>query len=214
MAVLLLRLEGPLQAWGDAPALSWRPTGRWPTKSGVVGLLANALGRGREESVEDIASLAYGVRVDRPGSLLLDFHTVEEVIPAQLAGAGRPARRGELRSAITRRAYLADAAFLAGLEGERAFLERLQGALKNPARPLYLGRRSCLPSPPPYLADGLVEGLSLEEALRAYPPLGEEAPRLMVLEAGSGEGYPVLDQPAGSFARRAHLPRWVREVAL
>ena len=59
-----------------------------------------------------------------------------------------------------------------------------------------------------------MEGLSLEEALRAYPPLGEEAPRLMVLEAGSGEGYPVLDQPAGSFARRAHLPRWVREVAL
>lgn len=44
MATLLLRLAAPLQSWGSDSKFETRKTDREPTKSGVVGLLAAALG--------------------------------------------------------------------------------------------------------------------------------------------------------------------------
>ena len=50
MAVLLLRLSAPLQAWGtENSKFEIRKTGREPSKSGIVGLLAAALGIRRNE---------------------------------------------------------------------------------------------------------------------------------------------------------------------
>ena len=45
MSTLLLRLAGPLQAWGNDSKFETRRTGREPSKSGVIGLLAAALGK-------------------------------------------------------------------------------------------------------------------------------------------------------------------------
>ena len=45
MSTLLLRLAAPLQAWGINSKFDIRKTEREPSKSGVVGLLAAALGR-------------------------------------------------------------------------------------------------------------------------------------------------------------------------
>ena len=50
MATLLLRLAAPLQAWGADSKFETRKTGREPTKSGVIGLLAAALGLRRDET--------------------------------------------------------------------------------------------------------------------------------------------------------------------
>ena len=75
MAVLLLKLAGPLQSWGSASRFTDRGTQHEPTKSGVVGLLAAALGRRRTASVDDLASLRFGVRIDQPGTLQDDFQT-------------------------------------------------------------------------------------------------------------------------------------------
>ena len=44
MSTLLLRLAGPMQAWGADSRFDIRKTNREPTKSGVIGLLAAALG--------------------------------------------------------------------------------------------------------------------------------------------------------------------------
>lgn len=44
MSTLLLRLAGPLQAWGTESKFETRRTEREPTRSGVVGLLMAALG--------------------------------------------------------------------------------------------------------------------------------------------------------------------------
>ena len=52
MATLLLRLAAPMQAWGCGSKFDTRRTNREPTKSGVVGLLAAALGIRREQSDE------------------------------------------------------------------------------------------------------------------------------------------------------------------
>lgn len=71
MATLLLRLAAPLQAWGADSKFETRKTGREPTKSGVVGLLAAALGlrRDEREALTRLTGLRFGVRVEREGQL-------------------------------------------------------------------------------------------------------------------------------------------------
>jgi len=117
-----------------------------PSLSAVVGIIANALGRKRTDDISDLADGArLAVRADRPGTILNDFHTVGT--PGRYALAADT--RKQLRNSIpTRRQYLEDAAFLAvytpPADGIAADL--VLHALLNPARPLYLGRRSCPPS--------------------------------------------------------------------
>jgi CRISPR system Cascade subunit CasD len=147
MSTLLLRLAAPLQSWGVASKFDTRDTAREPTKSGVIGLLAAALGRRRTEGLDDLKALRFGVRIDQPGTLLRDFHT------ARLNEKDPPF--------VTTRYYLADAVFLVGLEGEDYFLQELAAALKNPVFPLYFGRRSCPP------VGQLVLGLRKQELRQA-----------------------------------------------
>ncbi|NLE97041.1 MAG: type I-E CRISPR-associated protein Cas5/CasD, partial [Propionibacterium sp.] len=78
MAVLLLRLAGPMQSWGDSSRFTTRSTRREPTKSGVLGLLAAALGRPRTAEIADLAGLRFGVRVDQPGKVMVDFQTAQD----------------------------------------------------------------------------------------------------------------------------------------
>jgi CRISPR system Cascade subunit CasD len=135
MSVLLLRLAGPWQSWGDSSRFVRRHTRNEPTKSGVLGLLAAAQGRRRSDPVEDLAALRFGVRVDQRGRMERDFHTA----------ARRTAAKTESMP-LSYRYYLADAVFLAGVEGDHSLLEGLHEAVCSPAFPLYLGRRSCVPS--------------------------------------------------------------------
>ncbi|MEU6680987.1 type I-E CRISPR-associated protein Cas5/CasD [Streptomyces sp. NPDC046925] len=81
---LLLRLEGILQAWGTHSRFADRDSASHPTKSGVIGLLAAADGHDRDEHrtadddflpLSTLANLRFGVRADRPGTLVRDFHT-------------------------------------------------------------------------------------------------------------------------------------------
>ena len=46
---LLLWLEAPLQSWGFDSKFGRRDTLAFPTKSGVLGLVCSALGRGGEQ---------------------------------------------------------------------------------------------------------------------------------------------------------------------
>lgn len=132
MATLLLRLAAPLQAWGGECKFETRRTMHFPTKSGVLGMIAAALGCSREEFPQKLNQLKFGVRVDDEGALLTDYHTV--------ASEG---------TYITYREYLSDAIFLVGLESDdEEYLHTLENALRTPAYPLYLGRRSCPPTMP------------------------------------------------------------------
>ncbi|MFD9097851.1 type I-E CRISPR-associated protein Cas5/CasD [Streptomyces collinus] len=76
VATLLIRLAGPLQAWGTSGAFERRATHMRPTKSAVIGLIAAALGYDREDPLGPLAELRYGVRADRPGTPYRDFHVV------------------------------------------------------------------------------------------------------------------------------------------
>ena len=65
-----------MQSWGIQSRYTRRDTGLEPSKSGVIGLLSAALGRPRNSDLSDLASLRMGVRVDRPGTVQSDYHTV------------------------------------------------------------------------------------------------------------------------------------------
>jgi len=158
MATLLLRLAAPLQSWGDESKFETRRTRREPTKSGVVGMLAAALGKRRDEDafLQKLNKLRFGVRVDREGQLVIDYHT---------------AKNREIKNAsfVTWRHYLSDAVFLAGLESkDEELLKKIQEALSHPAFPLFLGRRSCPPSLPLCLG---IRQLDLPDALELEPRL-------------------------------------------
>lgn len=134
--VLVLRLAGPMQSWGSSSRFTRRSTEAFPTKSGIVGLLAAAQGRRRTDPIEDLANLRMAARVDQPGELLRDFHT------AHREGSSMP---------LSDRFYRADAVFVAFVEGSAELIEGLAEALRRPVFPLYLGRRSCPPTMPLFL---------------------------------------------------------------
>ena len=124
MSTLLLRLAAPLQSWGVNSKFDRRSTGRTPSKSGVVGLCAAAFGYPRieDEKIHQLASLQMGVRIDKPGTLLKDLHTAHEESHWHPDDRSRVNRTRKSDAYLTTRYYLADAAFLVGLEGEDNFL--------------------------------------------------------------------------------------------
>lgn len=135
MSVVLLQLAGPLQSWGSSARFARRTSEPAPTKSGVIGLVAAALGRHRREDVSDLASLRFGVRIDQPGTPIRDYQTAHHLD----TGKSMP---------ISERFYLADAVFVAALEGEPGPIDTVHDALRSPTFLPYLGRRSCPPARP------------------------------------------------------------------
>lgn len=199
MAVLLLRLAAPLQAWGSSSKFIVRSTEREPTKSGVIGMIAAALGIQRNDDAKKLAPLAqlrFGVRADKEGILLKDFHMVH----------------GYKIADVTERYYLSDAVFLAVLEcDDKKLLEEIAAALQKPVYPLYLGRKSCPPTLPVVLG---VKDEDMLTALKNEPFLYENDRRKNVrisYEVSSG-GAMVQDVPLSfSQLHRKHGWRMKRE---
>lgn len=153
MPVLLMRLAAPMQSWGSRSRFTRRETEAWPTKSGVIGIVAAALGVGRDESLERFDGLRFGVRVDQPGTIMSDYQTART-------------DEGDMLP-LSRRYYLQDAVFLAGLEStDCAELEQYRSALVTPYYQLFLGRRSCPPDGPVH---AWISDAGLEDALRQAP---------------------------------------------
>ena len=149
-AVLALRLAAPLQSWGGEGRFNRRDTRPQPTKSGVTGLLAAAAGRAREQDITDLLALRLAVRVDQPGTLLRDYHTVSDyrdvpLLSTKVNAKGQQQPAGK-STHITERFYLQDAVFVATITGPAEMIDLLAQAVQNPAFPLALGRRSCPPT--------------------------------------------------------------------
>lgn len=231
MSVLLLRLAGPMQAWGTQSRFSVRDTGLEPSKSGVLGLLCAAMGKPRNEQPGDsfptLRELAeqttMGVRVDRPGIVACDYHTAKNVLRAGAAlKPGKPPAKQHIQECVTsHRYYLADADFLVALEGPQEVLARLEAALASPVWPLYLGRKAFPPAMPVRVPGGLRADGALPDALRIRPwwrrtqqdQPPEEGLRIIVEQRPGEEGEVRNDVPLRFVSRdRAFTVRRVCDV--
>ncbi|MBT0566992.1 type I-E CRISPR-associated protein Cas5/CasD [Williamsia sp. CHRR-6] len=195
MSTLVVCLAGPMQAWGASSRFTKRDTRREPTKSGVIGLLAAAQGLRRADSIEHLLGLRFGVRVDREGTLMRDFQTARSLDEKKTMP-------------LSTRYYLADAIFVAGVEGPADLIGTLADALRRPVFPLFLGRRSCPPSRPPLMTvadDGLDAVLTSTpwQAPSAYTRRQAREVRLRIVVDGvPGVGVTVRDQPISFDPRR------------
>ncbi len=233
---LVLRLAGPLQSWGLTSRHNRRATAGEPTKSGLVGLLAAAQGRRRTDPIDDLAALVLGVRIDQPGQLRRDYQTAStldggRLLSTEVDAKGRQKPSKGKYTAVTERFYLEEAVFVAAVHGPAPLLAALEPALRTPAFPLALGRRSCVPTQPLVLAGpqgGLHPGTPLQ-ALAQVPwqagrttrarmqrngELSDTVSLPVVVDDPGGDELrqdaPVsFDPKARSFASRRVAQRWV-----
>ncbi|MBI5517951.1 MAG: type I-E CRISPR-associated protein Cas5/CasD [Deltaproteobacteria bacterium] len=187
MEALLLRLDAPLVAFGGPAVDENRTTMAFPGRSLLTGLLGNALGydhRDHEALSRLQRRLRHAVREDHPGVPLVDYQTVDLSQPFLQGGwttRGAPESRGGASAEGTHikyAHYLADAVFTVALTltptDEAPTLDALEAALRSPERPLFIGRKCCLPSST--MALGRVTAGSLAEALQRAP-LSSRAPQ-------------------------------------
>lgn len=167
---LLLWLEAPLQSWGVDSKFNRRDTLKFPTKSGVFGLILCGLGASGPQN-ELLSKLAQGqmsvfsfarskinknsevkVKINQE-PLLRDFQMVGSgyddkdiwqklLIPK--TSEGKPAVGGGAK--LTYRYYLQDARFAVILEISNDLVESVSKAFQEPAYDIYLGRKNCVPT--------------------------------------------------------------------
>ena len=205
---LFLRLEGPMQSWGERARWSVRDSATEPTKSGLVGLLACALGWSEDDDLQNLSrSIHLGVRCDKQGVLLTDYHTI---VGGVLSAEGKikfNANTHKPETVVSQRTYLHDASFLAAIRAEPALVEKLAHALQNPVWPVYLGRKSCPPTLPVYAGEGDYE--SLEAALSNGLAAGERC--RAVVECAPDEGFLHRDE-IDSNRKRTFLARYTHDI--
>jgi CRISPR system Cascade subunit CasD len=207
MSGLLLQLAGPMQSWGEHSAFGDRDTHTHPTRSGLIGLLAAALGLPRDADLTDLRALSFTIRIDRPGRRIIDFHTIGGGLPPKkTVPTAEGKRRGpDAATMVTRRHYLADAVFTIAVEGPTATIDACAQALRAPQWAPYLGRRSCPPSRPILLAVVADPVDRLETLPLAREDDGDPVTVTIVADRPTADGAAVselTDEPA-TFAPRA-----------
>jgi CRISPR system Cascade subunit CasD len=184
MDIVLLRFDAPLMSFGGVVVDQHNKTDPLPYRAMLTGLIANALGITRRNEA-DLAALQarvrYAARRDRKGTVLVDYQTVDFDPNGAMASDLGWTTRGELEERkggeasegthIRYRHYLADAIVTVALTldplDDEPSLRVVSDALRAPARPLFLGRKCCLPSGPIWLEE--TQAPSLRQALNQTP---------------------------------------------
>lgn len=178
MRWLLLRFKAPLASFGDITIDSQGKTRSFPAKSMLVGLFANALGWTRSMSLEHQSlqdRIEFGAMYEENNEAhrLTDYQTAKlEKDDKSWSTRGMPV--GRFGGAKTYegshqrwRDYLTDINQVCVVrlnpENHCPTMEDLASALEFPARPLFLGRKSCLPSTPIFC--GWIEAQNITDAL-------------------------------------------------
>jgi len=150
-----------MQSWGSRSRFTDRDCERTPTKSGVAGIVAAAMGLGRDADLSRFRALSFAVRCEREGALRREFQTALDVATAD----GKVDKNPQ----VSTRYYLADAVFVAAIGGDAAFVDEAYAALRAPVWQPFLGRRSYVPALPPYDTSGPLDADSPRAALLSRP---------------------------------------------
>lgn len=216
--ILTLYLDAPLQSWGYQSRFDRRTSFLSPTKSGIIGMIAAAMGISRTDRT---ALLKFNVlKMDTfmltpqedisSGARLIDFHTVgggfdskkQRQHMARKAGGGTPG------TVVSYREYLQNARFGVLLFGPVSILQEIGAALKNPVWGIFLGRKSCIPSAPVF------QGIFSDEkaAVNHLEDLSGWKVKQIIREVGqfSKGSNTVMDIPK-DFEKRVFEPRRIRD---
>lgn len=219
---LILDLESPLMSFGGETIDNLGVIRPFPAASMLTGLLANAMGwrrieRQRHQDLQD--RIVFAARIDREphgGLGMTDYQTVQIGDSVDLfvrnnhwvigwttrgeadqrAGALGAAGSGPFTHQRWRD-YYADMRVTVAMRLKRPdedpTLDNLAEALEEPARPLFIGRKPCLPSR--RLFGGFSEGETVLEALLAVPLAEESHPtRDIRVQWPEGEGAEAVER--------------------
>jgi CRISPR system Cascade subunit CasD len=207
---LLLRFAGPAQSWASAP-YAVKATEGVPTRAGVLGMIAAALGAPRGDYPRWLHALDISVRVDRAGDVVQDFHTITSP-PADIAqsrtrgrliaslgqdtvrsnytvpnGAGTKWGEAASMTMITKRSFLADAEFIVALNHPaQDRLDQIEAAFREPVYPTYLGRKAFAPAFPFNLGQ---RAGAAHEVLEALPTSNPDGQALAIHRIDSEQNY-------------------------
>ena len=179
---LILKLHGPMQAWGEHTFEGLRPSANFPTRSGILGLLGACLGikRNDKNKLENLAdSIGMAVRVDTRQLLrsngttrdlqvvkMTDYHTVKDAREDYVGLKKHDTIQ-------TWREYLYDAEFTIVLwnhTNAALHIDQIESAVKQPLFTPYLGRRSCPISRP--LFEARLQSPDILTAFNEIQPIG------------------------------------------
>lgn len=205
---LVFQLTGPMAAFGDIAVGERRATWDVPSKSGVLGLVAAALGLDRSNAAAHLAldeGLGFAVRQDEAGRPLRDYHTAQA--PKARKGVHWRTRREELEAddlntVLSERIYRLEPTatiILWQKKNDAPALQSIETALKFPSYVLYLGRKACplgrAPRPRVFPAAGVNEALAAYDVLEAEADLTlgkffrrprQSGPRAVWIEVAAG----------------------------
>ncbi len=205
MKHIIMHLESPLMAFGGETIDNLGVVRRFPAASMLTGIFANALGwrrveRQKHQALQD--RLIFAARIEREpagGGSMQDFQTAQlgrddkgwttRGVPEGRAGGANTYNAPHLRY----RDYYADMRVCVALrlldteDADAPTLEDLAHALDYPKRPLFIGRKPCLPSVPLFgcFSDGDTCLAALLDTPLSYP---EDAPRTVSMQWHENEG--------------------------
>ncbi|MBT3070568.1 type I-E CRISPR-associated protein Cas5/CasD [Rhodomicrobium sp. Az07] len=227
---LVFTIAAPMASFGmKYDPGEWRNSSNRPSKSGVLGLIAAALGIERDEQhrIDALQVLNFAVRVDQPGQPAYDYHTAQ--VPPQKRNRRFATRadelavsKHELKTVLSTREYRTNAFatsalwFRAGVIEAPFSLWSISAALKAPRFNLYAGRKShplMLPCAPEVVAAGdvLAAFAAYDDATKRvaefkrsyFESEGQAAPQPTI--------YSDADDPAAASSSRIEQRRDVPE---
>ncbi|WP_198408189.1 type I-E CRISPR-associated protein Cas5/CasD [Pseudogulbenkiania sp. NH8B] len=152
---LVFRLYGAMVSWGEVAVGEQRASASYPSRSALLGLLGAALGVRRDDEAGQARlsrGYRFGVKQVSGGSLLRDYHTVQQVDKPKpgpkvsYRTRREEVTRAELGTLLSSREYRCDSLAVVAVEAlpdAPYTLAQLAHALQHPHFPLYLGRKSC-----------------------------------------------------------------------
>jgi CRISPR system Cascade subunit CasD len=209
---LALWLDAPLQSWGYQSRFDQRTSLAYPTRSGILGLVAAALGIDRADSggLASLRPLALTIHVYPNAGRVVDYHTVG-------GGYDRKTQRRQItrtadgkvgNTVVTRREYLQNARFGIVLAGPSPLVQRIEHALLDPVWGVWLGRKSCIP------ASQIAQGIHAtpEAALGRLNELAACLPLRVVREVENyDDGTATLMTEPLDYATHRHGPRRIAD---
>jgi len=177
MRHLLFNLHGGLSAFGESAVQHARPASEMPTRSGVLGLVANCLGIERADAISINAiskSLGVGIAIYDPGSVMMDFHTTQTAAhpPQGFVSRAQQLKHGKLGTEISEREWRIGLIAVVALwsRDDVVNLDVIADALRTPKSIPFLGRKAaptCAPMNPRTVdADTLGEAFAADAGLK------------------------------------------------